>query len=271
MAYNTPPTKNTGDVFTASEFNTYIRDNFAAGVPDIFAAKGDLAVATAANAATRLAVGTNGQRLAADSAQASGVKWADDYYSMSFLLYAGGGTLQAGIQGDLEIPMSGTIQRITVLPDQTGTLLLDLYKAAYSSYPPSSSICGYNQPGVFGTGLVLTGQVSKTAGNTVISGSSTTFTTQVSVGDVIEVPGGTATERFMVTAVTSNTQLSVHKAPAYSASGQTGTRYSTASKYQDTTLSAWTTAVTGGDILRVYIERATTITRATISLLIKKS
>jgi hypothetical protein len=39
-------------------------------------AKGDLVVATGDNALTRLAVGTNGHVLTADSAQASGVKWA---------------------------------------------------------------------------------------------------------------------------------------------------------------------------------------------------
>lgn len=39
-------------------------------------AKGDLYVATADNTITRLAVGSNGQVLVADSAQAAGVKWA---------------------------------------------------------------------------------------------------------------------------------------------------------------------------------------------------
>lgn len=39
-------------------------------------AKGDLIVGSAADAVTRLAVDTNGKHLTADSAQASGVKWA---------------------------------------------------------------------------------------------------------------------------------------------------------------------------------------------------
>src|SRR5690606_3773631 len=39
-------------------------------------AKGDLIVATAADTVARLAVGSNGQVLTADSSAASGVKWA---------------------------------------------------------------------------------------------------------------------------------------------------------------------------------------------------
>lgn len=44
--------------------------------PSIATAKGDMLVATASGAVTRLAVGTNNQVLTADSAVAKGVKWA---------------------------------------------------------------------------------------------------------------------------------------------------------------------------------------------------
>lgn len=78
MAYSIVPTVATGDLWTAAQHNTYIRDNFAAGVPDIFTTKGDLAVATGADACSRFAVGSNGYTLEADSAQSVGMKWAGE-------------------------------------------------------------------------------------------------------------------------------------------------------------------------------------------------
>lgn len=63
MAYSAVPTVTTGDSWSAANHNTYIRDNFAAGVPDIFTAAGDLAYATAANAASPLAIGSSDQSL----------------------------------------------------------------------------------------------------------------------------------------------------------------------------------------------------------------
>lgn len=63
----------------------------ASGIPaTIFDAKGDIIAATAADTASRLAVGTNGQVLTADSTTATGLKWANA---------GGGGKVLQVVQG----------------------------------------------------------------------------------------------------------------------------------------------------------------------------
>jgi hypothetical protein len=59
-----------------SSIDTTVFANASAGIPKtIVDAKGDLIVATAADTVSRLAVGTNGQALIADSTAATGLKW----------------------------------------------------------------------------------------------------------------------------------------------------------------------------------------------------
>jgi len=60
------------DVLTAADLDQ-IRANFQAGVPDIYTTKGDLAVATAANAAARLPAGANDSILVYASGEATGM------------------------------------------------------------------------------------------------------------------------------------------------------------------------------------------------------
>lgn len=57
VVFTPVPNVATADLYTADNYNTFIAANFAAGVPDIFTAAGDLAYATAADVAARLAIG----------------------------------------------------------------------------------------------------------------------------------------------------------------------------------------------------------------------
>lgn len=74
MAYADIGDKSTGDIFTEAMWDQ-IRANFQAGVPDIFTTKGDIAVATGADAASRLAVGADDSILVADSGESTGIAW----------------------------------------------------------------------------------------------------------------------------------------------------------------------------------------------------
>lgn len=76
MAYTDIPTVSVGDLYTASDFNTYLRDNFRAGIPDAFTAKGDIAFGEDADTIGILALGNAGDWLTCDAGETLGVKWA---------------------------------------------------------------------------------------------------------------------------------------------------------------------------------------------------
>jgi hypothetical protein len=75
MGYTPVPAQSVGGTITAAYANTYIRDNFAAGVPDIFTTKGDIAVASGADAAARLGAGSDYQVLESLAAATLGTQY----------------------------------------------------------------------------------------------------------------------------------------------------------------------------------------------------
>lgn len=75
----------------------------------------------------------------------------------------------------------------------------------------------------FTSALALTGTVAKAA-STVLTGTSTLFTTELTVGQMISVPGGASTEVRVIATITSDTLASVSTAFTTTASGQTATR-----------------------------------------------
>jgi len=74
MAWTSPRTWVALETVTAALMNTHVRDNLNALM--VVTTKGDLAVATASVTLTRLAVGSNGDILTADSAATPGIRWS---------------------------------------------------------------------------------------------------------------------------------------------------------------------------------------------------
>lgn len=75
MSWTTPRTWTVGEVLTAANLNTHLRDNLNQTAPALVTTKGDVVAATAANTLARIAVGTDGYALIADAASTPGVKW----------------------------------------------------------------------------------------------------------------------------------------------------------------------------------------------------
>lgn len=81
---------------TDLDFSWVAQDDSNAIQNAIVDAKGDLIAATAADTPARLAVGTNGQILTADSTAATGLKWATPASAASYTLINTGGTTISG-------------------------------------------------------------------------------------------------------------------------------------------------------------------------------
>ena len=139
---------NAGTTIVAADMNQNFTDietfvNTTPGVvqKDIVDAKGDLIVATSADAVSRLAVGTNTYVLTADYGEATGVKWASAPADATKMPLAGG-TFTGAVtyQGASPILLTGattgngyeitvtvtdpTADRTLTLPNATGTVAL---------------------------------------------------------------------------------------------------------------------------------------------------
>jgi hypothetical protein len=93
-------------------------------------AKGDLLVATADNTIAKLAVGTNGQALVADSAEASGVKWATVIPSSA----------STTVNGIVEVATTAETEAGTGTPDNAGATLVPSVEATEATYVKKSIV-----------------------------------------------------------------------------------------------------------------------------------
>lgn len=85
MAFTTLPTYGTGDTVTAANWNTYIKDNFAASAPDIFTATGEIFVGEGADTGGLLSPSVIGKVLIVDAAETLGVKYSDTLMNSKFI------------------------------------------------------------------------------------------------------------------------------------------------------------------------------------------
>ena len=101
-----------------------------------------------------------------------------------FLIDGGGAVITTGIKGDLEIPFAGTITRVRVFQDQSGSIAVSGWKDTLANYPPTVA------------DLIYTVTVSGSA----VPGDSGAVSIAVAAGDII---------RHNVNSVTTITRATV--------------------------------------------------------------
>ena len=60
----------------------------------------------------------------------------DREVSITFIIDGGGSAITTGVKGDLEIPFKCTINQVTLAADQSGSIVVDIWKDTYANFPP---------------------------------------------------------------------------------------------------------------------------------------
>lgn len=130
---------------------------------------------------------TDGQVAKADGAGA--VAFEDDSVAINFIIDGGGSAITTGEKGHIEIPFGMVITGWTILADQSGSIVVDVWKDTYALFPPTvaDTIAGTEKPTL--------ASVQKNQDLTL-----TTWTTTVAAGDILA---------FNVDSITTVTRVTV--------------------------------------------------------------
>ena len=157
-------------------------------------AKGDIITATADNTPARLAVGTNGQTLVADSTASTGLKWATPTAGgMAWTLLNAGGTALTGAQTITVSGISGANQVMVVFVGASSGNAADTLAVRINT----DTTTKYNSYGtyIYSPAAYVVGGISQNIANTA--------TTYISLGAMSGSAGSAASGYCLITGANS--------------------------------------------------------------------
>lgn len=132
---------------------------------------GDTLYADDTNNFNRLPIGSAGEVLTV----VSGIPdWTPQTASITFIIDGGGSAITTGEKGDITIPFACTINEWTLLADQSGSIVVDIWKDTYANYPP-----------VVGDSITASAKPTISSATKGQSSTLTGWTTTINAGDVL--------------------------------------------------------------------------------------
>lgn len=112
-----------------------------------------------------------------------------DTFDLAFVIDGGGSAITTGVKGDIAVDFNATIQQVTLLADQSGSIVIDIWKDTYANYPPTVAD-------------TITASAKPTISSTTKAKDSTLtgWTTTITAGDTL---------RFNVDSITTCTRVIV--------------------------------------------------------------
>lgn len=94
--------------------------------------------------------------------------------ALTFVIDGGGQAITTGIKGDIEVPFACTVTAARAFADQTGSIVVDIWKDTYANFPPTDA------DSITASAPVTISSATKSQ-DTTLSG----WTTSVSAGDIL--------------------------------------------------------------------------------------
>lgn len=147
-----------------------------------------LPVGSSSTGAQQLPTGTTGQRPTASAGMVrwnsttseletyDGTAWVavSGQSGIQFVIDGGGQAIVSGVKGFLPIQYGFLINQVTMLADQSGSIEVDIWKAAFASFPPTS-----------GNSITASDIPTISSAQKMQDSTLTGWTTQINAGDVL--------------------------------------------------------------------------------------